>query len=113
MNIECEIVYVFLGGIDASTHFFRSWNNTSPVDDFYSGTKAALAGGTTMISEFQSMFSLWLAESLKKNCFKAGFGIFRKTENTHVYMFCVLCTAEYHCLTLSMAVCFYWLFCSY
>lgn len=73
VNIDCEIVSIFLGGIDASTHFFRSWNNTSPVDDFYSGTKAALAGGTTMISKFQLMFSLWLVRSRKRIASKLDF----------------------------------------
>ncbi|KAM6961356.1 dihydropyrimidinase-related protein 5a [Aplochiton taeniatus] len=40
---------VLPGGIDTSVHLQQAFMNATTVDDFYSGTKAALAGGTTMV----------------------------------------------------------------
>ncbi|XP_037096719.1 dihydropyrimidinase-related protein 5a [Syngnathus acus] len=40
---------VMPGGIDTSVHLEETFMNASTADDFYSGTKAALAGGTTMV----------------------------------------------------------------
>jgi len=44
-------IVIYAGGIDVNTHFQQPFGNTFAIDDFYSGTKAALTGGTTMISE--------------------------------------------------------------
>lgn len=47
--IDASSKLVLPGGIDTSTHLQRPFRAIYSVDDFYSGTKAALSGGTTMI----------------------------------------------------------------
>lgn len=48
--IDASGKYVMPGGIDTHTHMQLPFMGTVAVDDFYTGTRAALAGGTTMIS---------------------------------------------------------------
>lgn len=49
--IDAAGKYVIPGGIDPHTHLEFKFGGTQTADDFYQGTKAAIAGGTTSISE--------------------------------------------------------------
>lgn len=48
--------YLFPGFIDAHTHFDLSVCNTITADDFASGTRAAVKGGTTTIIDFATQY---------------------------------------------------------
>jgi dihydropyrimidinase len=50
--IDAAGKYIFPGGIDAHTHFELPFMGTLSADDFATGTKAAICGGTTTIIDF-------------------------------------------------------------
>jgi len=50
--IDASGQYVMPGGIDPHTHMQLPFMGTVTMDDFYSGTAAGLAGGTTTIIDF-------------------------------------------------------------
>jgi dihydropyrimidinase len=52
MRIDAGGQYVMPGGIDPHTHMQLPFMGTVTADDFYTGTAAALAGGTTTIMDF-------------------------------------------------------------
>ncbi len=66
--VDCDGLLMFPGAIDAHTHFDLDVANTTTADDFRSGGRAALAGGTTTVIDFacpnkgeslQSGLELW------------------------------------------------------
>src|SRR5881628_1426610 len=50
--VDARGQYVMPGGIDPHTHMELPFMGTVASEDFFSGTAAALAGGTTMIIDF-------------------------------------------------------------
>ena len=74
--------FVLPGGIDINVHLERPGYGTYTVDDFYTGTKAALAGGTTMVVDMvhpQQGETLMEAYSRWRECAddKVGIGLYR------------------------------------
>ena len=54
--IDVKGKLLFPGFIDAHTHMALEVSNTVTADDFYSGTRAELAGGTTCIIDFATQY---------------------------------------------------------
>lgn len=48
-TIDVAGKYVLPGGVDPNTQFVAESNGIAPADDFYAGTKASVAGGTTTV----------------------------------------------------------------
>jgi len=76
-TLDATGCYVMPGGIDPHTHLEMPFMGTYSTDDFESGTRAALAGGTTMVVDFalpspnQSLLealSMWNNKSTRANC---------------------------------------------
>ncbi|MEL7564635.1 MAG: dihydropyrimidinase, partial [Dehalobacterium sp.] len=61
--IDVNGCFLFPGGIDPHTHFDLPMGEFSTSDDFASGTKAAVLGGTTTIIDFATQFR---GETLKE-----------------------------------------------
>jgi len=51
-TLDATGCYVMPGGIDPHTHLEMPFMGTTSTDDFSSGTRAALTGGTTMVVDF-------------------------------------------------------------
>ncbi len=75
--LEAEGCYVMPGGIDPHTHLEFPFMGTFSADDFDYGTRAALAGGTTMVVDFavpapgQSLldaYKAWHNKSARARC---------------------------------------------
>ncbi|MCT8996842.1 dihydropyrimidinase [Chelativorans intermedius] len=76
-EIDATGCYVMPGGIDPHTHLEMPFMGTYSSDDFESGTRAAVAGGTTMVVDFclpspgQSLLeaiSMWDNKSTRATC---------------------------------------------
>lgn len=51
-EFEATGCYIMPGGIDPHTHLEMPFMGTYSADDFESGIRAALSGGTTMVVDF-------------------------------------------------------------
>ena len=60
---------LFPGFIDAHTHFDLDVCNTTTADDFYTGGRSALRGGTTMVIDFACPNK---GETLQEVCHREG-----------------------------------------
>ncbi|MCC5972663.1 MAG: dihydropyrimidinase [Rubellimicrobium sp.] len=76
-ELDATGCYVMPGGIDPHTHLEMPFMGTYSADDFESGTRAALSGGTTMVVDFvlpnpgQSLLdglSMWHNKSTRATC---------------------------------------------
>ncbi|MEZ5887364.1 MAG: dihydropyrimidinase [Paracoccaceae bacterium] len=76
-ELDATGCYVMPGGIDPHTHLEMPFMGTYSTDDFESGTRAALSGGTTMVVDFvlpapgQGLLDglqMWHNKSGRANC---------------------------------------------
>jgi dihydroorotase-like cyclic amidohydrolase len=76
-SLDATGCFVMPGGIDPHTHLEMPFMGTYSADDFESGTRAALSGGTTMVIDFalpspgQSLLealTMWDNKSTRANC---------------------------------------------
>ncbi|MDG1117729.1 MAG: dihydropyrimidinase [Flavimaricola sp.] len=76
-TLDATGCYVMPGGIDPHTHLEMPFMGTYSADDFESGTRAAVSGGTTMVVDFvlpapgQGLLDglqMWHNKSTRANC---------------------------------------------
>ncbi|MFT7371138.1 MAG: dihydropyrimidinase [Alteromonas macleodii] len=76
-ELDATGCYVMPGGIDPHTHLEMPFMGTYSTDNFESGTRAALAGGTTMVVDFalpspgqglHDALQMWDNKSTRANC---------------------------------------------
>ena len=67
VRIDAKGRYVLPGGIDTHTHFEMTNAFATTADDFESGTKAAVLGGTTTIINFASPYEESLLEGVRRD----------------------------------------------
>jgi dihydropyrimidinase len=75
--IDAAGCYVFAGFIDTHTHFDLELGAMSTADDFVSGTRAAILGGTTTVLDFatqsrgmsmQDALGIWRSKAIGSSC---------------------------------------------
>jgi dihydropyrimidinase len=76
-ELDATGCYIMPGGIDPHTHLEMPFMGTYSADDFESGTRAALSGGTTMVVDFvlpaqkqglMDALQMWHNKSGRANC---------------------------------------------